>query len=267
MAKPLVPPDVRRTVDYFQTKDFSRNDFDQDVDPLTRLLIGGTYQTLNKEYLETKYKIEVSKFIDIKKQAEREQFEGVRQKSNNQIFAKNYYDANRAFAKKYAKFAKLTNAMEVLGVDTLEILENSRLDAQDVDYLSDVTKSTIYFLSLGLSEKLNADGTDLSFKTDSGIARKIYENKFNNLDNLKLNKIILDKLNIQKKIYMEETHIKKRLSKFINVRLSYWNIDILPLDTMNNNIDLYIERKNMNLNTDIRKRNCCSYESGSFEGY
>ena len=192
MAKPLVPPDVRRTVDYFQTKDFSRNDFDQDVDPLTRLLIGGTYQTLNKEYLETKYKIEVSKFIDIKKQAEREQFEGVRQKSNNQIFAKNYYDANRAFAKKYAKFAKLTNAMEVLGVDTLEILENSRLDAQDVDYLSDVAKSTIYFPSLGLSEKLNADGTDLSFKTDSGIARKIYENKFNNLDNLKLNKIILD---------------------------------------------------------------------------
>jgi hypothetical protein len=192
LAKALVPPEARRTVEYFQTKDFNRNDFDQDVDPLTRLLIGGTYQTLNKEYLETKYKIEVSKFIDIKKQAEREQFEGVRQKSNNQIFAKNYYDANRAFAKKYAKFAKLTNAMQILGVDTLEILEDSRLDAQDVDYLSNVNKSTIYFPSLGLSEKLNADGTDLSFKIDAGIARKIYENKFNNLDNLKLNKIILD---------------------------------------------------------------------------
>ena len=83
-----------------------------------------------------------------------------------------------------------------------------------------------------------------------------------------INKIILDKLNIQKKIYMEETHIKKRLSKFINVRLSYWNIDILPLDTMNNNIDLYIERKNMNLNTDIRKRNCLDhYWIGRFEIY
>ena len=83
-----------------------------------------------------------------------------------------------------------------------------------------------------------------------------------------INKIILDKLNIQKKIYMEETHIKKRLSKFINVRLSYWNIDILPLDTMNNNINLYIERKNMNLNTDIRKRNCLDhYWIGRFEIY
>ena len=83
-----------------------------------------------------------------------------------------------------------------------------------------------------------------------------------------INKIILDKLNIQKKIYMEETHIKKLLSQFINVRLSYWNIDILPLDTMNNNINLYIERKNMNLNTDIRKRNCLDhYWIGRFEIY
>lgn len=82
--------------------------------------------------------------------------------------------------------------MEILGVDTLEILENSRLSSQDVDYLSNVNTSTIYFPSLGLSEKLNADGTDLSYKVDSGIARKIYENKFNTLDNLKLNKTILD---------------------------------------------------------------------------
>ena len=74
-----------------------------------------------------------------------------------------------------------------------------------------------------------------------------------------INKIILDKLNIQKKIHIEEKDIKKRLSQFINVRLSYWNIDILPLDTMNNNIDLYIERKNMNLDTDIRKRNCLDH--------
>lgn len=83
-----------------------------------------------------------------------------------------------------------------------------------------------------------------------------------------INKIILDKLNIQKKIYMEEKDIKKRLSQFINVRLSYWNKDILPLDTMNNNIDLYIERKNMNLDTDIRKRNCLDhYWIGRFETY
>jgi hypothetical protein len=83
-----------------------------------------------------------------------------------------------------------------------------------------------------------------------------------------INKIILDKLNIQKKIYMEETHIKKRLSQFINTKLSYWNIDILPLDTMNNNINLYIERKNMNLNTDIRKRNCLDhYWVGRFQYY
>jgi len=192
LLKALVPPEIRRTGEYFQTKDFSKSDFDQDIDPLTRLLIGGTYQTLNKEYLETRYEIEISKFIDIKKQAEREQFEGLRQKSNNKIFAKNYYNANRAFAKKYAKFAKFTNAMEILGVDTLKILENSRLSSQDVDYLSNVNTSTIYFPSLGLSEKLNADGTDLSYKVDSGIARRIYENKFNTLDNLKLNKTILD---------------------------------------------------------------------------
>ncbi len=83
-----------------------------------------------------------------------------------------------------------------------------------------------------------------------------------------INKIILDKLNIQKKIYMEEKDIKKRLSQFINVRLSYWNKDILPLDTMNNNIGLYIERKNMNLDTDIRKRNCLDhYWIGRFETY
>ena len=192
LAKALVPPEARRTFEYFQTKDFSRNDFDQDVDPLTRLLIGGTHQTLNKEYLETRYKIEISKFIDVKRNAEQEQFEGLRQKSNNEIFAKNYYDANRAFARKYTKFAKLTNAMEVLGVDTLELLQNSSLSSQDVDYLSNVNKSTIYFPSLGLSEKLNAEGTDLSYKIAAGIAKRIYENKFNTLDNVKLNKIILD---------------------------------------------------------------------------
>ena len=83
-----------------------------------------------------------------------------------------------------------------------------------------------------------------------------------------INKIILDKLNIQKKIYMEETHIKKRLSKFINVRLSYWNIDILPLDTMNNNMDLYIDRKKENLETDIRTTTPLDhYWIGRFETY
>ena len=83
-----------------------------------------------------------------------------------------------------------------------------------------------------------------------------------------INVIILDKLNIQKKIYMEETHIKKRLSQFINIRLSYWNIDILPLDTMNNNINFYIERKNENLDTDIRKRNVLDhYWIGRFQTY
>ena len=83
-----------------------------------------------------------------------------------------------------------------------------------------------------------------------------------------INKIILDKLNIQKKIHIEETHIKKRLSIFINKNLSYWNKDILPLSTMNNNIDLYIERKNMNLDTDIRKKNALDhYWISRFEKY
>ena len=55
-----MPPEIRRTGEYFQTEDFSKSDFDQDVDPLTRLLIGGTYQTLNKEYLETRYKLKIN---------------------------------------------------------------------------------------------------------------------------------------------------------------------------------------------------------------
>lgn len=62
---PPFTPDVKRGINYLDTKDFEQSDFGQDIDPLTKLIVGASYSTLNDEYIEKQYDIRINRFLKI----------------------------------------------------------------------------------------------------------------------------------------------------------------------------------------------------------
>ena len=162
-------PDVKRGITYSQTKDFTRDDFGQDIDPMTKLIVGSSYTTLNPEFLEKQYEFRISKFVKAKQERNKELWSATGQTATNEIFNGAYKRANLAYRKDFAELTKQTHAAKILGLDVTSILINQSIKGTDRDALLNIETSTIMFEPLNLSLDL------ANFNSTTELEKKLYD--------------------------------------------------------------------------------------------
>ena len=166
---PPFTPDVKRGITYSQTKDFTKDDFGQDIDPETKLMVGASYTTLNPEFLEQQYKLRISNFITAKKERNNELWRATSQRTTNPIFNDTYFRANLAYRKDFAELTKQTYDAKILGLDVTSILLDQSIQGTDRDALLNIENSTIMFEPLNFSLELE------DYTSTTELERKLYD--------------------------------------------------------------------------------------------
>ena len=166
---PPFTPDVKRGINYLETKDFEQSDLGQDIDPLTKLIVGSSYSTLNNEYIETQYELKISRFLNAKKDRNNELWEAARQATTNKRFGENYFDANIAYYRDFTEFSKATHAAKGLGIDVTSLRLQKNMSGPDSDSLLGIENSTIMFKPLDFSLELE------DYNSTTQLEMKLYD--------------------------------------------------------------------------------------------
>ena len=128
---PPFTPDVVRTREFFNTRDFDQTNFEQDRNPLTRLFIGASYQPLNEEFLINRYERKAKDFVKMKKGYMLNLYQATAQEMTFDDFVRNYIDENANYTREYKDFVQFTHAADLLGLDVNNILKEAGVAQAD----------------------------------------------------------------------------------------------------------------------------------------
>ena len=180
LTKLVTPPDIRRGITYYQTKDLDQNDFGQKVNPFDRLIYGASYTTLNKEYVQNQFEFETREILNKKSLRKKELWEAVGQLTTLDIIKRNYKEANIKYYRDYSEYIKKFEAAKILGINTNVVLDQSNFSLLDKNSLPFVGTQTIKFIPLNFS-------LDFQNKTPSAVLSRYYD--IDKMPNVNLNEL------------------------------------------------------------------------------
>ena len=137
LMEPLVPGTLVRAADYWENFGKERTEFNQNIyatDELVKFITGWGSMPMNKEALETSFKFKTNNFRRRKSYLRGNLYDGI-SISNGLLdydaFMEKYKKANIKYYKDFAKFHKVNQSAEILGLKTRRLLKDSNISEDD----------------------------------------------------------------------------------------------------------------------------------------